>query len=216
MARRGALREMSKWYDLIAGVYDQFSNRTYKKPRKALVDKLGLVSGDTVLHIGCGTGLSFHLIKDKIGPTGTLIGLDVSRNMLAQADKKILKYGWQNVHLIHADARNLSAELIAEHLGQETSIDHAVGELAFSVMPDWQSVMKNSLSLIKDGGKFGVLDGYRPKKDWINSVLNVLPQSDISRPISDYLGKLTQDCSVETFGQPKILYIAVGTKAPKG
>lgn len=62
---------MSKWYDLIACVYDQFSKRTYKKPRKALVGKLGLVSGDTVLHIGCGTGLSFHLIKDKIGPTGT-------------------------------------------------------------------------------------------------------------------------------------------------
>lgn len=75
--------------------------------------------------------------------------------------------------------------------------------------------MENSLNLIKDGGKLGVLDGYRPKKDWINSALNALPQSDISRPISDYLGKLTQDCSVENFGQTKILFIAVGTKAPK-
>lgn len=206
---------MSKWYDLIAGVYDQFSKRTYKEPRKALVDKLGFVSGDTVLHIGCGTGLSFSLIKNKIGPKGTLIGLDASRNMLAQAEKKVVKNGWQNVHLIHADARTLSAELIEEHIGQEISIDHAVGELAFSVMPNWQSVMENSLNLIKDGGKFGVLDGYRPKKDWINSALNALPQSDISRPISDYLAKLTQDCSVENFGQTKILFIAVGTKAPK-
>ena len=206
---------MSKWYDLIAGVYDPFSKRTYKKPRKALVNKLGLASGDTVLHIGCGTGLSFHLIKDKIGPTGTLIGLDISRNMLAQAEKKVVKNEWMNVHLINANARNLSAELIAEHVGQQISIDHAIGELAFSVMPDWQSVMENSLNLIKDGGKFGVLDGYRPRKDWINSALNALPQSDISRPISDYLGKLTQDCSVENFGQTKILFTAVGTKAPK-
>ena len=206
---------MRKWYDLIAGVYDQFSKHTYMKPRKALVHKLGLESGDTVLHIGCGTGLSFHLIKDKIGPSGTLIGLDVSRNMLAQAEKKVLKNVWQNVHLIHADARNLSAELIAEHIGQEISIDHAIGELAFSVMPDWQSVMEKSADLIKDGGKFGLLDGYRPKKDWINTALNALPQSDISRPISDYLTKLTQGCSVENFGQTKILFIAVGTKASK-
>lgn len=58
--------------------------------------------------------------------------------MLAKAEKKIVKNGWQNVHLIHADARNLSAELIAEHVDQDTSIDHAIGELAFSAMPDWQ------------------------------------------------------------------------------
>ena len=212
MARRSASKEMNKWYDLIARVYDQFSTRTYKQSRQSLVEKLELKSGDNVLHIGCGTGLSFSLIKDKIGAKGILIGLDISQNMLAQAEKKISKHGWQNIHLIHADAQTLSAELIREHFGEDIIIDHAVGELAFSVMDDWRLIMQNSLGLIKHGGKLGVLDGYRPKKDWINSVLNTLPQSDISRPISDYLCELTQDCSVEYFGRTKIVFIATGTK----
>ncbi|MDB2438939.1 methyltransferase domain-containing protein [Hellea sp.] len=204
---------MTQWYDVIAGVYDHFSQRHYKQPRKVLVDRLDLKSGDNVLHIGCGTGLSFSLIIDKIGPDGTLIGLDVSQKMLAQAEKKISKHGWQNVHLLHADARELSAELLKDHLGQDMTIDHAVGELSFSVMPDWRLVMENALGLIKDGGKFGVLDGYRAKKDWINSALNFLPQSNISRPISDYLCELTQECRVQTFGRYKIIFVAIGTKA---
>ena len=78
MARRSASKEMNKWYDLIARVYDQFSTRTYKQSRQSLVEKLELKSGDNVLHIGCGTGLSFSLIKDKIGAKGILIGLDLS------------------------------------------------------------------------------------------------------------------------------------------
>lgn len=204
---------MSKWYDLIAGVYDQFSKRTYKQTRKVLIDRLDLQSGDNVLHIGCGTGLSFSLIKDKIGPEGQIIGLDISRKMLAQAEKKIWKQRWTNIHLINDDARNLSVELIKNHLGETIVIDHAIGELAFSVIPDWRSVMKSALELIKENGKFGILDGYRSKKDWANAALNALPQSDISRPIPNYLNEITTDCTVEFFGRTKIIFIAIGSKA---
>lgn len=206
---------MTLWYDLIAGIYDQFSKRSYKKPRKALIEKLELKRGETILHIGCGTGLIFKFIKDKIGDEGQLIGLDVSRNMLAQAQKKISKNNWQNIHLVHADARDLSAELLKKHISEDIIIDHVIGELSFSVMPAWESVMEKALSLLKHGGKFGVLDGHRPHKDWLNSILNLLPQSDISRPISEYLGKLTQNVYLETFGISKIVFIAVGTKPPK-
>lgn len=206
---------MTQWYDLIAGIYDQFSKRSYKKPRKILVQKLDIKHGETILHIGCGTGLSFQFIKDKIGDEGLLIGIDVSQNMLAQAQKKVRKNNWQNVHLIHADACDLSPELLKEHISEDVIIDHVIGELSFSVMPAWQSVMEKAVNLLKHGGKLGVLDGHRPRKDWLNTALNLLPQSDISRPISEHLSKLTQDVYLETFGFTKIVFIAIGTKSSK-
>ena len=203
---------MSKWYDLIAGIYDQFSKRTYYTPRKVLVEKLDLQRGDSVLLVGCGTGLIFHFIENKIGETGILVGLDFSKNMLAQAEKKVRDHNWKNVHLIHADARDISPDLIAQHLGKRITFDHAIGELSFSVMPDWKSIMRKSINLIKSDGKFGVLDGHRPKKDWLNVILNVFPQSDISRPISNYLSALTKNYTIETFGRTKIVFVGVGQK----
>ncbi len=203
---------MSRWYNFIAKVYDNFSTRTYQKPRKALIDKLGMQSGDSVFLVGCGTGLLFHLIQDRIGERGMLVGLDASKNMLSQADKKVQQNEWKNVHLIHADARDISSQLIKDYIGKDVAFDHVIGELSFSVMPEWQSIMRLSLDLLKDRGKFGVLDGYRPKKDWLNLILNVLPQSDISRPISSYLNELTQNYSEETFGLTKIVFIGVGDK----
>lgn len=201
-----------RWYDLIAGVYDNFSRYSYREPRKALIDKLQLQPGDSVFLIGCGTGLIFKLVKDKIGDKGVLVGLDASKNMLAQANKKARNAGYENVHLIHADARMVSPDLIKQYVGRPIIFDHVIGELSFSVMPDWQRIMELSLSLLKAGGNFGVLDGYRAKKDWINAVLNLLPRSDISRPLSDSLAALTKNYTSKRFGRTKILFIGVGQK----
>ena len=38
--------------------------------------------GDTVLDVGCGTGLCLPLLRDKVGPTGTIVGIDASEQML--------------------------------------------------------------------------------------------------------------------------------------
>ncbi len=204
-----------QWYDLIAGVYDQFSKGSYRKARKALVEKLDLKGNETILHIGCGTGLSFALLKDKLDDDGTLIGIDVSSKMLAQAQKKIRKNNWQNIHLIHLDARQMTLDVLRAHVGRDIIIDHAIGELSFTVMPDWRNVMKNAVSLINPSGKLAVLDGYRPKKDLLNASLNLLPRSDISRPIAEQLRKLTENVYLETFGVSKIIFIAIGTKSAK-
>jgi len=121
---------MSAWYDLIAKFYDSFSTRTYRKSRYALVDRMDLQPGDNVFLVGCGTGLLFHLIQDRIGKSGMIVGLDASEKMLLQAKKKINVFGWENVHLIFADARNISSDLIHENVGRKVVFDHTIGELS--------------------------------------------------------------------------------------
>jgi len=60
--------------------------------------------GDTVVDIGCGTGLNFALLQDVIGPEGQIIGVDLSDAMLDQARQRVTEYSWKNVTLIQADA----------------------------------------------------------------------------------------------------------------
>ena len=49
---------------------------------KLFIDNLAVTRGDTVLDIGFGTGLYLPLHREKVGPTGTIIGVDASRQML--------------------------------------------------------------------------------------------------------------------------------------
>lgn len=203
---------MINWYDKIAGVYDSVSVRSYKKPRKALIEKMSLQRGETILLVGCGTGLIFQLIQNRIGDSGTIVGIDASKNMLLQAKRKINQHNWKNVHLIHADAIKLSNQFIAEHVGEKMLFDHIIGELSFSVMKDWQTIMERSMSLLKKRGKLGVLDGYRHKKDAINMLLNLLPRSDISREISSFAESITENYESQKFGFTKIIFIGVGRK----
>lgn len=52
---------------------------------EALVDVLGLSSGESVLDVACGTGVTTRLAKEKVGPEGRVEGLDNNPAMLAKA-----------------------------------------------------------------------------------------------------------------------------------
>jgi ubiquinone/menaquinone biosynthesis C-methylase UbiE len=52
---------------------------------EALVDVLSLRRGERVLDVACGTGVTTRLAKEKVGPEGRVVGLDVNAAMLAKA-----------------------------------------------------------------------------------------------------------------------------------
>jgi len=76
----------------------------YRAGREAGVRLLGLSPGDTVLDLGCGTGLNFGRLADAVGPGGTVIGLDRSPAMLRMARRRVDSNGWRTVRLVEADA----------------------------------------------------------------------------------------------------------------
>lgn len=67
--------------------------------RARVVELLDLRPGDTVLDVGCGTGLCFSAILERIGPRGRLVGVEPSVDMLEQAGQRIERAGWKNVEL---------------------------------------------------------------------------------------------------------------------
>ena len=84
--------------------YDE-SNR-FRRLRGNAVARLELKPGDVVLDVACGTGLNFPLIQDSIGQQGRLIGIDLSPDMLAMAQRRVARNKWRNVTLINSSVED--------------------------------------------------------------------------------------------------------------
>jgi demethylmenaquinone methyltransferase/2-methoxy-6-polyprenyl-1,4-benzoquinol methylase len=84
-----------------AAGYDASALRTMPL-RRRVVGLLRLRPGDAVLDVACGTGLSFPLIQEAIGPGGRLLGVEASPEMMARARERVEQAGWGNVTLVEA------------------------------------------------------------------------------------------------------------------
>ena len=96
-----------------AGRYDR-RTEAFQQCRERLVALLPARPGDTVLDVGCGAGLCFPLLRDKVGPTGTIIGIDASEQMLRLAREKVTTRGWDNVRLLQAPAEHAPIDGLAD------------------------------------------------------------------------------------------------------
>ncbi len=106
--------------------------------RRAAIDALALRLGDTVLASGCGTGLSFAQIEAGIGPRGHIVGIDLSPQMLAHAERRVAAAAWPNVRLACAAAEDAplagradAALFVFTHdvLRQPAAVDHVLAHL---------------------------------------------------------------------------------------
>jgi len=50
---------------------------------------LDLHPGDTVVEVGCGTGLNISLLQSEVGPEARIIGVDLTDSMLERARKRM-------------------------------------------------------------------------------------------------------------------------------
>lgn len=73
--------------------------------RRRVIRLLDLGPGDHVLDMGSGTGASFEALREAVGPTGRVTGVELSEEMAAVARERIADHGWTNVEVIVGDAR---------------------------------------------------------------------------------------------------------------
>lgn len=95
-----AARAIEK-YRRHAASYDATAARTMALRRRT-IDLLKLRPGDVVLDVACGTGLSFPLLRERVGANGKVIGVELSPEMLARAQARVEANGWTNVALVRA------------------------------------------------------------------------------------------------------------------
>ncbi|MBS1861036.1 MAG: class I SAM-dependent methyltransferase [Actinobacteria bacterium] len=119
--------------------------------RRKGVAALALHPGDTVLEVGAGSGRNLPYLVDAVGPTGTVIGVDLSTGMLAEARKLIARRGWRNVELIHADAARM---------GVPGEVDAVLFSLSYSAMPEAARLpaATRAWEALRPGGRLAVMD----------------------------------------------------------
>lgn len=72
--------------------------------RSEAIGLLHLPPGATVLDVGCGTGLSFGPLLERLGAQGRIVGIDPCAEMLEIARMRIARRGWTGVELVQAPA----------------------------------------------------------------------------------------------------------------
>jgi len=110
---------------------------------EALVAQLGIQKGMEVLDLGCGDGTT-AMPAAKAG--ATVLGVDISRNLVAAGNDRAQKAGLSNISFQEGDACNLS-ELKSDYFDQVVSIFGAM----FAPRP--LDVAKEMVRVTKPGGK---------------------------------------------------------------
>ena len=88
-------------YKNLSAQYD-YATRRIEPVRQKTIDSLQLKAGDRVLDVACGTGKSFDMLREAVGPQGEVVGVELSPEMLKIAAERVEEAGWDNVHLIEA------------------------------------------------------------------------------------------------------------------
>lgn len=151
-----AATAVQSFYRYHAYVYD-WTRWTILHGRKRAVERMRIKPADTVLEVGCGTGLNFRYMIDRLDPDrGRLVGLDFSAHMLKQAEKRVAARGWKNVELLQADASNFTSD---------EQYDAIFFAYSLTMIPDWPAALERARDHVKPGGCVCVLD-FGPFRQW--------------------------------------------------
>lgn len=158
-----AYQKNAKTYDLAVKIFYPLMGLRINEYRRRAVTYLDLKPGDFVVDLGCGTGLCFPLLMEKIGPNGKLLGVDISTEMLSVAEERVKSSGWSNVELIHSDI---------EEFEFPTEINGLISTGVFGYLGERAKVVEKIYKSLVNNGHVVIVDGKRPQK-WPSSLFKL-------------------------------------------
>lgn len=142
---------------------------------------IDLGEGEAVLDLGCGAGLDLLHYARLVGPTGKVIGLDLSPSMLAKARANLASQGVTNGAFLHAPADAIPLP--------DSGVDLVTANGIFNLAPDKDAVMREAHRVLRKGGRliFAEIvlrqelpaEARRTIDDWFRCIGGALPEPDM-------------------------------------
>ena len=132
-----------------------------------------LKKGKTVLDLGSGGGIDCFLAARKVGPSGRVIGVDMTPEMVEKARRNAEKGGYKNVEFRLGEIENLPVP--------DSSVDVIISNCVINLSPDKKKVFHEAMRVLKPGGRIMISDLV---------LLKELPQG-VRNSIEAYIGCLS-------------------------
>jgi SAM-dependent methyltransferase len=106
--------------------------------------------GETILDLGSGAGIDVFLASRDTGPTGHVIGVDMTPSMVSRARANAAKGGFQNVEFRLGEIENLPVA--------DGAVDVIISNCVINLSPDKPRVFAEALRALRPGGRAVVSD----------------------------------------------------------
>ncbi len=113
-----------------------------------------LREGETVLDLGSGGGFDVFVAGPKVGPSGKVIGVDMTPDMISKASRDIAVYtkhtGLNNVEFRLGEIENLPVA--------DASVDVVISNCVLNLSPNKSQVWKEIARVLRPGGRVAISD----------------------------------------------------------
>jgi arsenite methyltransferase len=109
-----------------------------------------IAPGETVLDLGSGAGFDAFLAARRVGPTGRVIGVDLTPEMIDQARVNAERTGCANVEFRLGDIETLPVE--------DACVDLVISNCVLVLVPDKAKAFAEIARVLKPGGRVAIAD----------------------------------------------------------